>query len=187
MADTPDQLDGQTPVEEQIDTAEVTENPAMVQEQAGPEIAFSWQASEFVHNHKSIGWYAALWGVVAVLVLGAGLLHLWLYIGVFLVMGVAVMVYARMPPRTMTYELSNEGVHVDGKLFPFSDFRSFGVIPDEEWHSIDLEPTKRFSPRMVLLFNTEDLDSIVGHLELHLPRQDRELDLVERATKFLRF
>jgi hypothetical protein len=154
---------------------------------AEPEMAFSWQASEFVHHHKSMGWYAALIGVVAVLVGGAVILHLWLYIAVFLMMGIAVVVYARKPPRTMMYELSSDGVHIDGKLFPFSEFRSFGVMPDEEWHSIDLEPAKRFYPRMVLLFDTEDFDSIVGHLELHLPRVDRNLDIIESVTRYLRF
>ncbi len=152
-----------------------------------PEVAFTWQASEFVHHQKSIGWYATLWAGVIVLMIGAGLLHLWLYIAVFLAMGVAVMIYARMPPRVMTYELSDEGVHINGKVFAFSEFRSFGVIPDEEWHSIDLEPAKRFSPRTVLLFDSEDFDSIVSHLELHLPRMDRQLDVIERVTRFLRF
>jgi hypothetical protein len=160
---------------------------AMPDEPTGPEMAFSWQASEYVHHHKSTGWYAALVGAVVALMAGAVLLKLWLYMAVFLIMGIAVMVYARKPPRTMMYELSSEGVHIDGKLFPFTVFRSFSVMPDEEWHSIDLEPAKPFNPRMVLLFNTEDFDEIVGHLELHLPRVDREPDVIERITRYVRF
>ena len=154
---------------------------------ADPEVAFTWQASEFVHNHKSAGWYVVLALVVSALTGLAIMLHLWLEIAVFLVMGVAVVVYARKPPRTLTYELSDEGVHIEGKILPYSGFRSFGVIPDESWHSIDLEPTKRFNPRTVLLFDSPDFEQIVGHLELHLPREDRELDIVERITRYVRF
>ena len=152
-----------------------------------PEVAFSWQASEFVHNHKSVGWYALLALVVIVLTSLAVWLHLWLEIGLFIAMGVAIVVYARKPPRTLTYELSDQGVHIDGKLFPYLDFRSFGVLPDVTWHAIDLEPAKRFSIRTVLLFNTEDYEMIVSHLELHLPREDRDLDIIERITRYVRF
>jgi hypothetical protein len=154
---------------------------------AAPEMAFSWQASEFVHHHKSMMWYVGLSMAVMVMVVLAVWLHYWLEIGVFVIAGVAVMVYARKPPRTLLYELSNEGVHIDGKLYPFSVFRSFSVLPDEEWHSIDLEPAKRLNPRLVLLFDTPDLEQIVDHLELHLPREDREPDLIERITRYLRF
>ena len=156
-------------------------------EEPTPEVAFGWQASEFVHNHKSVTWYVVLAAVVVILAGLAAWLHFWLEIAVFVAMGIAVVVYARKPPRTLLYELSDQGISIDGKLLPFSSFRSFGVIPDEEWHSIDLEPTKRFNPRTVLLFNPEDLEQIVGHLELHLPREDRELDVIERITRYVRF
>jgi hypothetical protein len=158
-----------------------------VMEAEEPEVAFSWQASEYVHHHKSMGWYAALAVIVAVLISLAVWMELWLEIGVFLAMAGAVVVYARKPPRTMLYELTPEGVRIEGVLRPFSEFRSFGVIPDEEWHSIDLEPTQRLRPRTVLLFDTPDLDQITAHLERHLPREDRELDIIERVTRLVRF
>jgi hypothetical protein len=114
-------------------------------------------------------------------------LHLWLEIGVLLGAAGALAVYAHKPPKVMKYELSDEGVHIDGKLYPFGEFRSFGVIPDEDWHSIDLEPAKRLNIRRAILFDTEDFDEIVGHLELHLPREDRPLDIIERITRYVRF
>jgi hypothetical protein len=152
-----------------------------------PEVTFSWQASEFVHHQKSVGWYATLAGAVLLLIVVAVIFHFWLEIGVFLVMGIAVFIYAQKPPRTMLYELSSAGIHIDGRVYPFADFRSFGVMPDEDWHSIDLEPSKRFNPRIVLLFDPQDLDDIVGHLEQRLPRVDRKPDTIERLTRYLRF
>ena len=152
-----------------------------------PEMAFSWEASEYVHHHKSNTWYIVLCLAVAMLIGLAIILKLWLEIGVFILMGIAIIVYARKPPRTLLYELSTEGLHVDGRLYPFSYFRSFSVVADTEWHSIDLEPVKRLSPRVVVLFDTEDFDDIIGHLELHLPREDREPDMIERISRYVRF
>lgn len=184
-------------VEAAAEPSEVEEQPvgAGAESEAGPEpaapgdpeVAFSWQASEYVHHHKSILWYATVVLVVLVLCGIAAWLRLWLEVGVFLVMGAAVFVYASKPPRTLLYELSSEGVHIDDKLYPFSELRSFSVIEDPEWHSIDLEPAKRFSPRVVLLFDPKHYDEIVGHLERHLPREDRELDFIEKFTRKVRF
>ena len=185
--DVPEETAVETPAEPAVDTPAEPEPPESNEEVRPPEVAFSWQASEYVHHHKSAGWYATLGAAIAVLMAAAVLFHLWLYIGVFLAMGGALVVYARKPPRTMLYELSSEGIHIEGKLYPFADFRSFGVLPADEWHSIDLEPAKSFRPRMGLLFDAEDVDEIVGHLEQHLPRADRQLDVIERITKYLRF
>jgi hypothetical protein len=161
--------------------------PEELDEARASEVAYSWEASEYVHHHKGMGWYLGLLGLLVVLVAVAVLLKLWLTIGAFLAMALAIVVYARRPPRTLLYELSQKGIKIDGKEYPYSEFRSFGVLKDLEWHTIDLEPVRRFNPRMSILFDNDDFDAIVGHLELHLPRTDRNPDVIERLTRTLRF
>jgi hypothetical protein len=153
----------------------------------GDEVAFSWQASEYVHHNKGMNWYAGLAAGVAVLVGIAALTRQWIDIVLFAMVGAALVIYGRKPPRLMTYELTPKGIRIDGKDYMYSEFRSFGVLPDVEWHTIDLEPTQRFSPRITVLFSDDDFKNIVGHLELHLPRVDRKPDLVEQLTRYLRF
>lgn len=147
----------------------------------------SWEASEYVHHTKGVGWYFGLGAVVTVLLVMAAVLHSWLGIGVFLVMGVAIAVYAQKPPRILTYQLDGLNVTIDGKSYPYSTFRSYGVLSDTEWHAIDLEPTQRFMPRLTVLFGDDDFDLIVDHLSLHLPRMDRQPDVIERISRYLRF
>jgi hypothetical protein len=161
--------------------------PEVAPVEQGPEEPYGWQASEFVHHQKTIVWYVVVGVGVLVLSMIAAALHLWLEIGVFIVMGIAIMVYGSKPPRTLSYELNDKGVHVDEKVYAYEEFRSFGVVHDDAWHSIDLEPTKRLSPRLVLLFGDDDLDAILAHLERHLPREDRQPDLIERITRYVRF
>ncbi|QQR52871.1 hypothetical protein IPG36_02005 [bacterium] len=151
------------------------------------EAVFKWQASEFVHHRKSIVWYGVL-ALIAVGLLAVAIwLHYWLEIGLISVMVVAIIVYARKPPRTLAYEVSPQGITIDGKLHSYDVFRSFGVLPDQSWHTIDLEPAQRLMPRMAILFDEQDFDQIIGHLELHLPRVDRMPDLIERVTRLVRF
>ena len=151
------------------------------------EVAYSWQASEYVDHQKGIIWNIVLLGGVIALVALAAWLKFWLSVGAFVVMGAAVFIYAHKPPRTLTYELTSKGITIDGKFYDYSEFRSFGVLPDIEWHTIDLDPVKRLSPQTSLLFEEDDFDIVVGHLELHLPRIDRRPDAIERISRHLRF
>lgn len=151
------------------------------------EVAFRWQASEYVHHHKSAQWYYGLGAVFVALVVIATISQYWIEIGLFSVMTLAIVVYARKPPRLLTYELTPKGISVEGRMHPYSQFRSFGVVPDIDWHTIDLDPVSRLSPRLAILFDEQDVEEIIGHLELHLPRVDRMPDLVERFSRYIRF
>ena len=174
-----DQSEPATAPRDPVNDPEAVTTPAPVE--------FTWQASEYVQHHKNISWYGAVVAAVIILCGAAYLLKSWLSIILFIIMGIAVIVYAQRPPRTLTYDLSADGLTIDGKLYPYSTFRSFSVLRDVAWHSIDLEPTQRFMPRMSVLFSDNDFDSIVNHMLDHLPRVDRDLDMVERVTRFLRF
>jgi hypothetical protein len=158
-----------------------------LEELRASEETYQWQASEYVHHVKGPIWYVALAVVTLVLMGGAILAHYWLAVGAFLVAGVAMGVYAGKPPRTLTYELTKDGIEIEGKAYPYDLFRSYGVVKEPEWHTIDLEPTKRFSPRLEVLFRVEDLDVVTDHLNLHLPRTDRDPDFIEQLTKYIRF
>jgi hypothetical protein len=173
--------DEQLPPEDQEDVDQELE------ERRAEETAYSWQASEFVHHHKGAAWYLGLAGIILVPAAGLMFLHSWIELGALAVGAVALLVYARKPPRTLTYELTSEGIAIDGRSFPYANFRSFSVLPDAEWHSIELEPARRFQPPITVLFNSDDLDQVVGHLELHLPRDDRPPDLMDQLIRRLRF
>jgi hypothetical protein len=169
---------GQGPAEEEAPVAD---------EPASTEPDFTWQASEYIHHAKGFGWYLIFAAVLVVLLGVAYLTHEWLGGGVFAIMAVAIVVYARKAPRTLTYALSANGISIEQHHYPFTQFRTFAVLPDMAWHTIDLEPTQRFMPRLTILFEDDDFDTVVNHLAEHLPRVDRQPDMVERATRYLRF
>ncbi len=158
-----------------------------IEELKANESAYTWQASEYVHHHKGGMWYLGLFVVLAILIAILYLMHSWLEIGLCVMMGIAIVIYARRAPRSLTYELSPTGVTIDGKFHDFTVFRAFSVLEDTDWHVIDLEPAKRFSPRLSILFDSANTDEIVGHLSLHLVRSDRQPDPIERVARYLRF
>ncbi len=154
----------------------------------GPEIEpMSWQASEFVHHQKQTMWYLALVGIVLALIGIAVVTHQWFSIAVFIAMTAALFTYANKPPRTLSYELNEQGIQIDNKFYHYGQFRSFSVISDVGWHSVELDPVQRFMPRLTILFDTKDFEKIIQLLSLELPRVDRHPDLIEQITRKLKF
>jgi len=171
----------QAPVQTSVDPASTpTTEPADV-------VLVSWQASEYIHHDKRFGWYAVFFLIVAALIGVAAVTHQWLTIGVFVVMAGALAIYANKAPRVLTYALGDHGIMIEDKFYPYDSFRSFGVIRDVAWHLIDLEPLKRFMPRLSIMFEDDKRDQIVAILTEHMPRHDRQPDLVERAARYLHF
>ena len=149
--------------------------------------ALTWQASEYLHHQKQFGWYALLaLGAMGLMILAA-ITKQWLSIGVFAAMGLALGVYAGKSPRVLSYRLDEKGLTIGDKFHPYDRFRSFGVIEDVAWHSIDLEPTQRFMPRLSIMFDSQHFDQIVEILTRQLPRQDRQPDWAERLSRRLKF
>lgn len=156
-------------------------------EVVNPGHSFSWEASEFVHHEKPALWYVGLWVGAAVLCGVLAFLQQWFGVVVVVMMTLAVIVYSRKEPRTLSYAIDDNGISIDGKLSTYKLFHSYSVHPEVGWHEIDLEPARRFSPRLTLLAEGESFDQIEAILSQHLPRQDRELDPIEKLSRYLKF
>ena len=155
--------------------------------EAEPSEDFAWEASEYLHHDKQPGWFFILGGVTLALVVAAVLTQQWFSIPVVILIGVSILVYGVKQPRVLRYALTEDGIEIGPKLYPYKNFRSFAVIQDVAWHTIDLEPTQRFMPRLTILFDDEHFPDIVSLLSEQLPEVHRTPDWVERLARYLKF
>ena len=161
--------------------------PASVQKQPPVQEPLHWQGTEYVHHEKDALWFVVFGAVVVVLVLLAVLLIKSLTFTVLIpVMAAALIVYARRPPRLIDYTLSSKGLHVNDQLYPFSDFKGFGVIHDGNEYSIMLIPTKRFRLGVSVYFPEDAGEAIVDMLGSRLPMREMKLDVFDRIIHKLR-
>jgi len=147
----------------------------------------SWRASEYIHHDKGVLWYVVL-GLVTIA--GTGLavfLQQWIFAALVLAMGVAIGVYASRPPREVEYRITEEGIYVADRLFPYINFRSFGVEADGAFYSLQLRPTKRFMPGLTIYFAEDDGEDIVDVLSEYLPMEELKPDMVDMFMRWLRF
>jgi hypothetical protein len=153
-----------------------------------PEQTISWEASEFIHRPKGVGWFLGFL-VFAIALLGFGLFILRDFVttGGFVIMLVAIIVVAVRPPRVLRYVIDGSGVHVGEKLYPYQQFQSYGVLQEGGVWSILLMPTGRFQPPLSIYFSREEGEKIVDILGTYLPMEEHKPDIIDRLSSKLRF
>jgi len=148
----------------------------------------TWSAQEYVHLDKG-GWWYVLFVLVVIGLVAVDVLFLrsWTFSALVVVMAIAVVIYIRRPPRTLTYALSTrQGLYVGERLYHFDDFKAFGLIRDGEHNSIMLIPRKRFAPGVSVYFPEEAGEQIVDILGQRLPMEELKLDIIDLLVRKLR-
>lgn len=147
-----------------------------------------WSASEYIHGEKNGMWFVSFAIVVmAFIAVDVFLLKSYTFSILVVVMAAAVIVYSRRSPQTIDYTLSgDQGLYVGEKLYHFNEFKAFGLIRDDEHHSIMLIPTKRFATGVSVYFPEEVGEKVVDILGARLPMETLKLDLIDIIVRKLR-
>ena len=146
-----------------------------------------WQAQEYIQHDKGMLWFVAFAAAfIALLAIAIFLIKSITFIILVPVMAISLFVYVNRPPRVLDYTLSRKGLHINDILYPFSDFKGFGVVHDGKEFSVLLLPVKRFKPGVSVYFPEESGVAIVDMLGVRLPMQELHLDIVDRIIRKLR-
>jgi hypothetical protein len=147
----------------------------------------SWTASEYIEHHHGPGWYMALlWATGAAT---AGVYFLtkeYFATGVIAVVGIIVAVFASRKPQQIKYELSDSGLRVGQKLYNYNLFKSFSVVKEGGFSSLNLSPLKRFMPPVSAHFETKDEEKIISAISDFLPYEQHKVDQIDRLSRKLR-
>lgn len=146
----------------------------------------NWEAKEYVEYKKNAGWYICL-AVVTLILCG---LAIWLkqysFLALIVVAVIALLTYVLRAPRTLHYSLSSKGLSEGNNLYAFDQFKSFGVLNDNNHYSIVLIPKKRFAPRMFVGFPESEGEQIVDIFGGRLPMEPVKLDAIDQLIRWLR-
>lgn len=146
----------------------------------------TWEAEEYIVKSKKAGWYVGLIFVgLALSALGVWM-KWWSFIALVAVSVLALIVYSVRPARKITYHLDSTGLTEGTKKYNFTDYRSFGLLNDENHFAIIMNPRKRFSGRIKVYFPESDGEKIVDAFGAHLPMEPVKLDFLDKLVNFLR-
>lgn len=167
---------------------ETQQTPTSDLSQQHPQETVSWTASEFIANHKSPGWYFALFTATGIL--SAALffiVHDIISIVFIIIVSILFATLAGKKPRQLPYQIDSHGITIGGKSYPYGMFKSFSVLHDGPIGYINLLPLKRFMPELSIYFAMEDEQRIVDALASNLPYEHREESPFDRLMKKLHF
>lgn len=190
VSDQPHAYEGPTAPQAETElVAEAPEADMSTQRQPldGEDEAVRWQAAEHIQRDKDSLWYIAF-GLVTIILMGLAVLLIksWTFAVLIPVMAAAVVVMARRQPMVHEYTLSRKGLHIDDRLYSYVEFREFGLIADDDQHSIMLIPRKRLRPGVTVYFPEEVGEVVVDMLAARLPMKQLKLDPIDRLVRFLR-
>lgn len=150
--------------------------------------SFSWTGVEYIEHQRNSGWYTILALLTAAL---AAIIYLltkdYFALGATVAAGIILGVYAGRKPREVTYELTNRGLNIGQKSYPYSLFRSFSVFHEDGLSSLNLLPIKRLMPPVAAYFSPENEQKIIDIIGDHVPYEEHQLDAIDRLTRRFRF
>ena len=169
---------------------EVTDE-TMNTEQQQPEAQIQWTAHEYVSHDKPSSWYVGfivitlLMSIAVYFLSGQGFSGL-LSSLVIVIMSIALFIYAKRPPRDLTYILGSTSFSIGDKEYRYQDFRSFSFVNTDGIVHIRLDPLHRFGMSVTFYYDPNDHEAILQFLSNRLPNVEREPDLIDRLTQRLR-
>ena len=148
----------------------------------------SWEASEFISNVKSPLWHVAFIGTgfIVSLLLVAIMRDIFAGIMVFIMFGLTYYVAMR-EPRTLRYEINDEGVIIGDKQHPYELFHSFSVMQEGALDSIQFNPLQRLSLPIVIYFAPDDARAIFDAISRYLPHEQKETSPIDKFSRRMRF
>ncbi len=155
----------------------------------GPQVgSVTWEASEFVANRKTAGWYMLLGGAAALISALVYLLtHDRISSGMIIIVALALGIFAARKPRVLQYKLDESGLSIGTKFYPYPNFKSFAMVDEDALSAIWLIPLQRFMPIITMYYDPKDEQEIADLLSQFLPFEPKSHDLVERFMRKIRF
>lgn len=176
---TPEPVVNTQPEAQEMQSVELQSTPA--EDENDDTALIRWEAPEYAHHERGTGWYVIFGIVTLILVVAAILIIKSITFAILVpVMAVALFVYTQHAPEVLRYTLSRKGLHINDKLFTYSQFKSFGIVDHNGMHSAVLVPRKRFQLGQTVYFPAEVGEQLVDMLAARLPMKELEPDALDR-------
>lgn len=151
------------------------------------EALLSWDAAEYVHQQQTPLWFGSMTIIVLLFMAVAFLVMKSITFTILIpVMAAALVVYVMRPPATNHYTLSRKGLHINDRLYSYSEFKSFGVLSQGGNHAAVLVPRKRFQLGHTIYFPEEVGEQVVDMFAQRLPMKEVNPDIIDRLLARLR-
>ena len=149
---------------------------------------FNWQTLEFQYQEKNGDWFWAL-GIIAVAGAAAAFLLNNILFGILILIGSFVIaIYGSQRPKLIAFSITDRGIRVGRKLYPFQNLKSFWIEDRFEGRPVLLlQETGTFTPLISVPIENEAPEEIRLFLLERLSEEEHDISLSERIMEMFGF
>jgi len=145
-----------------------------------------WRSPAFIHHEKDFKWFLTM-GIGALVIIGIALwLKYWLMAIAMVLATVAFFQYSRLKPEEKDYQISEEGIRISERLWPFSELRSFWVVGSDDHLILNLQPLG-VKPPLSILLPREVAEEAISFLASYLPQEEREEGVIDKFLRLIKY
>lgn len=149
------------------------------------ELLLSWQSHGDAHQ-RGPQWYIGLFALSGILAAAMALMTgSWMSAVVVVLAVVALVTVNIKGPKAQAYGIFTSGIQIEDRFYSFDQLRSFSLSSQNGGALIELEPSKRFMPR-ITMHAGDNADQAQELLTEFLPRDDREPDMIDKLSQRLK-
>lgn len=142
-----------------------------------------WQAPDNHHLPKNQEFLvAASVGAIALIVFAILTRN---YLFILLIAIAAFLIYASLKkgPGLNHFKLTDRGLFIDKKFYPYNDFESFWIFDQSEIHEVALRSKRRFAPILLIPLYNIDSEEVAEFLARHIEIKEEEESLIDIFRK----
>ncbi|MDD5693223.1 MAG: hypothetical protein WC437_00020 [Patescibacteria group bacterium] len=160
--------------------------PSLVQEIPKESTLLEWESLEYIKSETTKYW------MIGVIVVFTAIVGFFVYkkdyfgAGFAAVIAVCLYFYKRQSPTMKRYRITQLGVYVDDKIYPYNIIHSFSLNTVSAPQKLKIRLNKRFSPHLNVLLEGVDALTIKTLLEKNVPETPNDDSIVDSIIKFLK-
>jgi hypothetical protein len=130
----------------------------------------SWEAAEFKHYPKNMGWYVVLIAVTLMVMAFFIIIQSDIFAAVSLgILALLIIFFAGQKPQRVEIELNSKGVRFGNITYPYKQLKYFWVVHNERHRTINFHTSALLNSVLILELESQDPEQAREYLLQYLP------------------
>ena len=132
--------------------------------------SISWEAWEFKHYPKSLGWYVTLVSVCILLIGFFIIVESDIFAAVCLgIITILIIIFSRQLPQKVDIKLTEKGLHFGNLFYPYKQIKHFWVVNNERHKTVNLYTSALINNVVILELENQDPEEVRDFLIKYIP------------------
>ncbi len=149
----------------------------------------SWEAWEFKHYPKNIGWYVTVISISVIVVAFFIFVQNDIFAAVSLgIIALLILAFSKQMPQRVTIELTSKGVHFGNLFYPYKQIKHFWVVFNDRHKTLNFQTSAYVNNSLIIQLDEQNPEEVTDFLIAYLPEHPETEETITQKimhhTKF---